>query len=116
MLITRRQQIHICGDCGKPYARLYKDDVSHESHQCIECYRRRLRAKTEVLSTERFNSYRDRRTNMVETEEKRRVEHPSTMPELYDLVNEADALHISYGELVARRYMNEHSNDRKTDK
>ena len=53
---------------------------------------------------------------MVETEEKRRVEHPSTMPELYDLVNEADALHISYGELVARRYMNEHSNDRKTDK
>ena len=31
MLITRRQQIHICADCGKPYARLYKDDVSHSN-------------------------------------------------------------------------------------
>ena len=104
------QFIYTCQECGKQFIRLYSVPKRFPAKYCEPCARRRKNVRS--------GSTRARSGSLFcfESEAERKKTHPSTMPDLLQIAQDASEQHLTYGELVARRYMNDVHNHRPTDK
>lgn len=104
------QQIYTCQECGKQFIKLYTTPKRFTVRYCEQCSRRRKNSRS--------GSRRIYSGSLLcyESEVERKKTHPSTMPDLIQTAKEASEQNLSYGELVARRYMDNVHNHRQTDK
>lgn len=104
------QQVYTCQECGKQFIKLYATPKRFSAKYCAQCSRRRKNSRS--------GSKHLRSGSLLyhESEVERKKTHPSTMPDLIQIAKEASEQHLSYGELVARRYMNSVHNHGQTDK
>lgn len=104
------QFIYTCQDCGTQFIRLYSVPKRFAAKYCEQCIRRRNNIRRDDIRV------RSGPWAGFESEAERKKTHPSTMPDLLQIAQDASEQHLTYGELVARRYMNDVHNHRPTDK
>lgn len=104
------QQVYTCQECGKPFIKLYTSPKRFLARYCEQCARRRKNSRSGT------NHRHSGSLLCFESEAERKKTHPSTMPDLLQTAKEASDQHLTYGELVARRYIENVHNHRQTDK
>ena len=104
------QFIYTCQDRGTQCMRRYAGPERFAAKYCGQCIRRRNNIRRDE------GRVRSGPWAGFESEAERKKTHPSTMPDLLQIAQDASEQHLTYGELVARRYMNDVHNQRPTDK
>lgn len=100
------QQIYTCQECGKQFIKLYATPKRFPAKFCEQCARRRKSSRSGRKHIHSGSLF------CFESEAERKMTHPSTMPDLIQTAKEASEQNLSYGELVARRYMDNVHNHR----